>query len=37
MTDYDSPWKEMLDGYLPDFMAFHRLGAGIAGRPGNPF
>ena len=22
MTDYDSPWKEMLDGYFPDFMAF---------------
>ncbi len=21
MTDYDSPWKEMLDGYFPDFMA----------------
>jgi hypothetical protein len=22
MPDYDSPWKEMLDGYFPDFMAF---------------
>ena len=22
MTDYDSPWKEMLDGYFPAFMAF---------------
>jgi hypothetical protein len=22
MTDYDGPWKEMLDGYFPDFMAF---------------
>jgi hypothetical protein len=22
MTDYDSPWKEMLDNYFPDFMAF---------------
>ena len=20
--DYDSPWKEILDGYFPDFMAF---------------
>src|SRR5262245_65444420 len=22
MADYDSPWKEMLDGYFPAFMAF---------------
>jgi hypothetical protein len=22
MPDYDSPWKEMLDGYFPAFMAF---------------
>jgi hypothetical protein len=22
MSDYDSPWKEMLDGYFPAFMAF---------------
>ena len=22
MSDYDSPWKEMLEGYFPDFMAF---------------
>jgi hypothetical protein len=22
MLDYDSPWKEMLDGYFPAFMAF---------------
>ena len=22
MTDYDSPWKEMLDRYFPAFMAF---------------
>ena len=22
MPDYDSPWKEMLDAYFPDFMAF---------------
>ena len=22
MTDYDSPWKEMLDDYFPAFMAF---------------
>jgi len=21
-SDYDSPWKEILDGYFPDFMAF---------------
>ena len=20
--DYDSPWKEILEGYFPDFMAF---------------
>jgi hypothetical protein len=22
MSDYDSPWGEMLEGYFPDFMAF---------------
>jgi len=22
MTDYDSPWKEMLENYFPAFMAF---------------
>jgi len=22
MTDYDSPWKEILDGYFAEFMAF---------------
>jgi hypothetical protein len=22
MSDYDSPWKEMLEGYFPAFMAF---------------
>ena len=22
MTDYDSPWKDLLNDYLPDFMAF---------------
>ena len=22
MSDYDSPWKEMLEGYFSDFMAF---------------
>src|SRR5262245_6223083 len=22
MADYDSPWKEILDAYFPDFMAF---------------
>jgi hypothetical protein len=22
MSDYDSPWKEMLEGYFPDFMVF---------------
>jgi hypothetical protein len=22
MADYDSPWKEMLEGYFPAFMAF---------------
>src|SRR5215510_10180124 len=22
MADYDNPWKEMLDGYFPTFMAF---------------
>lgn len=22
MTDFDSPWKEMLENYFPDFMAF---------------
>jgi len=22
MTDYDSPWKEVLDGYFPSFLAF---------------
>ena len=22
MPDYDSPWKEILEGYFPDFMAF---------------
>ena len=22
MPDYDSPWKEMLESYFPDFMAF---------------
>jgi len=21
-TDYDSPWKEMLERYFPEFMAF---------------
>jgi len=22
MPNYDSPWKEILEGYFPDFMAF---------------
>jgi hypothetical protein len=22
MTDYDSPWKEALERYFPEFMAF---------------
>ena len=22
MPDYDSPWKEIIEGYFPDFMAF---------------
>jgi hypothetical protein len=38
--DYDSPWKDALTRYFPEFMAFyfpsvrgHRLADAAAGRP----
>jgi hypothetical protein len=31
MSDYDSPWEEMLEGYFPDFMAFFLPEAAVAG------
>ncbi len=32
-TDYDSPWKNVLEHYLPDFMAFFFPIYRLAGAP----